>query len=173
MKYLNKDYTDYFYKSINEDITSVNKGGYSETDFYGTMLYGFKTLVLRYFELIRYPGLEHFMSNSDKNFTNDKDYAEAGALLKDVIRPWYLILKTKLNDYYNKYCDNIELIVTALFIVFLFVLIVVYLLVWKTIEDKLEVYLKSSIDLINLIPEEIKFQMIIKLNEEEQKENKD
>jgi hypothetical protein len=45
--------------------------------------------------------------------------------------------------------------------------------VWKTVEDRLEMYLKSSIDLINLIPEEIKCQMIIKLNEEEQKEKKE
>ena len=63
--------------------------------------------------------------------------------------------------------------ITSLFIVASVVLLIIYLLVWKTVEDRLEMYLKSSIDLINLIPEEIKCQMIIKLNEEEQKEKKE
>ena len=178
MKYLNNDYTNFFYDKINEDITDVNTGNYVQTDFYGTMIYGFKSLILRYFELIRYPGLEYFSLsqqaiNLKDNYLKDTDYAEGAALIKDVIRPWYKIVKDKLEEYYNDYCGNIELLVTALFIVFLVVLIVVYSIVWKTIEDKLDIYLKSSIDLINLIPEEIKYQMIIKLNEEEQKENKD
>jgi hypothetical protein len=44
-----------------------------------------------------------------------------------------------------------------------------YCLVWKSYEENLKQLLKTSVDLINLIPEEIKYQIVTKLNEEENK----
>jgi hypothetical protein len=41
--------------------------------------------------------------------------------------------------------------------------------VWKSYEENLKDLLKTSVDLINLIPEEIKHQIVQKLNEEENK----
>jgi hypothetical protein len=174
MKFLNTEYINTFYQGLNQDITNLNTGGFSSNSFYGTMLYGFKPLILRYLELIRYNGIIHFESAKDnKEFLYEIDYAEAAVLLKDVIRPWYSKIKTELENYFDVYYGNVKLVITSLFIVASVVLLIVYLLVWKTVEDRLEMYLKSSIDLINLIPEEIKCQMIIKLNEEEQKEKKE
>jgi hypothetical protein len=174
MKFLNNEYINTFYQGLNQDITNLNTGGFNGDSFYGTMLYGFKPLILRYLELIRYNGIIHFESAKDnKEFLYEIDYAEAAVLLKDVIRPWYSKIKTELENYFDVYYGNVKLVITSLFIVASVVLLIVYLLVWKTVEDRLEMYLKSSIDLINLIPEEIKCQMIIKLNEEEQKEKKE
>ena len=44
-----------------------------------------------------------------------------------------------------------------------------YFLVWKGYEDKLKTLLKTSVDLIKLIPDEIKREIVKKLNEEEEK----
>jgi hypothetical protein len=42
-------------------------------------------------------------------------------------------------------------------------------LVWKSYEERLKSLLKTSVDLIKLIPEEIKREIVKKLNEEEEK----
>ena len=55
-----------------------------------------------------------------------------------------------------------------MFLLLLFV-ILLYCLVWKSYEENLKQLLKTSVDLINLIPEEIKYQIVQKLNEEENK----
>ncbi len=47
------------------------------------------------------------------------------------------------------------------------VIIVMYFLVWKSFEDNLNDLLKTSVDLINLIPETIKCAIVQKINEDE------
>jgi hypothetical protein len=42
-------------------------------------------------------------------------------------------------------------------------------LVWKSYEDNLKTLLKTAVALINLIPEEIKYMIVVQLNEEENK----
>jgi hypothetical protein len=44
-----------------------------------------------------------------------------------------------------------------------------YCLVWKSYEEQLKELLKTSVDLINLIPEEIKYQIVQRINEDEEK----
>ena len=55
------------------------------------------------------------------------------------------------------------------FIIFFICLIVAcilfYTIIWRIYEEKLIVLLKESVDLINLIPQEIKNVIIEKLNE--------
>ena len=53
-----------------------------------------------------------------------------------------------------------------MFIGFLVGSIVIYVLIWKNIEFQLEKYLINSIELINLIPEKIKEDLVNKINED-------
>ena len=69
-----------------------------------------------------------------------------------------------INYFYNyKSKSNIYFIV--FFICLIVVDILVYSIIWRTYEEKLKLLLKGSIDLINLIPLEIKNIIIEKLNE--------
>ena len=54
----------------------------------------------------------------------------------------------------------------CLYIGFFVGAIVVYALIWKNIEFQLEKYLTGSIELINLIPEKMKRDLVNKINEE-------
>ena len=56
----------------------------------------------------------------------------------------------------------------CLFIAFLVGAIVIYALIWKHIEFQLEKYLTNSIELINLIPESKKRDLVTKINEEKE-----
>ena len=56
----------------------------------------------------------------------------------------------------------------CLFIAFLVGAIAIYALIWKNIEFQLEKYLTNSIELINLIPESKKRDLVTKINEEKE-----
>ena len=66
---------------------------------------------------------------------------------------------------FNEYKSDSNLIYIVIFICLIFLIVFYYLIVWKLIEQKLEIILKNSIDLINLIPQEIKNIIVEKLNE--------
>ena len=81
---------------------------------------------------------------------------EVNSAISNIIRYWYngvlnLMIKT-FNDYQSKS--------TIYFIIFFIILIVnciiFYTIIWRIYEEKLIVLLKESVDLINLIPQEIK-----------------
>ena len=54
---------------------------------------------------------------------------------------------------------------TIFFISFIIFAILSYFIVWRIYEEKLKIILKGSVDLINLIPQEIKNVIAEKLNE--------
>ena len=74
-----------------------------------------------------------------------------------------------INKEFNDYIKSTKLINVSTFIVILGCVILLYCLVWKSYEENLKELLKTSVDLINLIPEEIKVSIVQKLNEEENK----
>ena len=74
-----------------------------------------------------------------------------------------------MNKEFEDFISQIKLVNVSTFIVLLCSVILLYCLVWKSYEENLKQLLKTSVDLINLIPEEIKYQIVTKLNEEENK----
>ena len=66
---------------------------------------------------------------------------------------------------FNEYKSDSNLVYIVVFICLIFLIIFYYLIIWKLIEQKLGIILKNSIDLINLIPQEIKNIIVEKLNE--------
>ena len=81
------------------------------------------------------------------------------------MRPWYTnFLKLMMNSFYD-FVDGRILIYIILFICLIVIVILYYFIVWKSNEEKLNILLKGSSDLINLIPQEIKNIIIEKFNE--------
>ena len=61
--------------------------------------------------------------------------------------------------------SNIQAIYIIIFVLFIIIATLNYCIIWKSYEEKLHNLLKKSFDLINLIPKEIKFIIVSKLNE--------
>ena len=102
----------------------------------------------------------------------DEELGENGLKIVYVIRPWFKLLNDELQDTLENIFDSMILLCLSLFISFLIAAIVIYVLIWKNLEFQLEKYLINSIDLINLIPEKIKEDLVIKINEDKEfKEN--
>ena len=92
-------------------------------------------------------------------------------------RPFDQTLKKIKEENYSPTEDEIKkcldtyrklniLTISANFIGFFVGAIVIYALIWKNIEFQLEKYLINSIELINLIPEKMKKDLVVKINEE-------
>ena len=107
------------------------------------------------------------LSKKEKNIDilNNEKCVDLDYLLTYVIRPWYYNIINIMNDSIEQFMNNSKLVQITVFIVVLVIVILCYCIIWKSYEEQLSLLLKRSFDLINLIPEEIKYLIVSKLNE--------
>ena len=167
-QYLLNDFTDLLNKDLSKEYIII-------TERY--MAYGLIPIETVIFEIIRYYTLNY--QTLSNNNTNNIDNNQISKLLKydddkllklnylneEVSRKWYKGVDLILIDSFKKFEDESKLNYIIFFICLLVFVIVYYCIFWKMSEEKLNVLLKSSADLINLIPQEIKNIIIEKLNE--------
>ena len=167
-QYLLNDFTDLLNKDLSKEYIII-------TERY--MAYGLIPIETVIFEIIRYYTLNY--QTLSNNNTNNIDNNQISKLLKydddkllklnylneEVSRKWYKGVDLILIDSFKEFEDESKLNYIIFFICLLVFVIVYYCIFWKMSEEKLNVLLKSSADLINLIPQEIKNIIIEKLNE--------
>jgi hypothetical protein len=135
---------------------------------------GIKPIKMSVFEIIKYLIIKYCNSseilNEDDNISfilKEKEFKlyEISLLLQMNIRKWYNnVLKLMMDSFYD-YDNNGNFVFILLFAILIAFIILYYSIIWKAYEEKLNLLLKRSIDLINLIPQEIKNILIDKLNE--------
>ena len=136
---------------------------------------GLKPSIFNDYEIVRYMTLKYCISSEIDNKTNDN----ISNLLKEneiklfeinfstqlIIKSWYEgVLKLMFNSF-DEYQNNGRMFYIIFFISLIFIEIIVYTIIWRSHEEKLNLLLKGSIELINLIPLEIKNMIIDKLKE--------
>ena len=70
-----------------------------------------------------------------------------------------------MNEDADNFLNDAKVVQIAVFIVIMALFILCYFIIWKSYEESLSILLQRSFDLINLIPEEIKYLIVSKLNE--------
>jgi hypothetical protein len=173
--FLENEYMNDFYNNINTDIASIANASQDDLDnnnlYLGTLDHGFKSVIARYFELLRYVAISYFNNkngdDSDDQLWNYEEFREINSIVRNVIRPWFDTMIDIMNNELDKFVDNVKVINISTYIVLLCMVLILYCLVWRSYEASLSVLLKTSVDLITLIPEEIKYQIVLQLNEEE------
>ena len=166
MKNTGKNYMNKFIDLFFKNITEINEGGFNDEDFLGSMKYGFRSFISRYLSLMKTGTLMHLDNINKTDIMTDEELGENGLKIVYVIRPWFDILNNELQKTMEDVFDKMILLCLALFISFLVGAVVIYALIWKNIEFQLEKYLINSIELINLIPERIKEDLVMKINED-------
>ena len=166
MHYIGKNYMNKFIKLFFQNITEINEGGYTDEDFFSSMKFGFRGLISRYLSLMKTGALMHLDGKNETNIMDNEELGENGLIIVYVIRPWFQILNKELQITLDIIFDNIISLCVALFVGFIIFAVVIYVLVWKNVEFKLEKHLLNSIELINLIPEKIKQDLFDKISEE-------
>ena len=128
----------------------------------------------RFFEIIRYYTIKYF-NMTGKNIDNDdisfilkepefKLY-EINVLVELMIRLWYKNVLNLMIENYYAYMNNNKLVYIIIFLCFIVLSILYYFIIWRIYQEKLNIILKGSFDLLNLIPQDIKNIIIEKLNE--------
>ena len=167
--FLSGDYKDKFSSYINEDFNEIITNPIKEDE--QNYAEGLKKNILRQYDIIRYISLRRINSNGSEILEvpnlllNETQWQELNHLVENIIRPWFIDIVITLNKEFKKYYDEAQLVHIAVYISLLVVIILLYCIVWRSYEESLKVLLKISFDLINLIPEEIKYLIVTKLNE--------
>ena len=166
-----KKYEKYLYGDISEllDQEYYEK---NKEKVHAYSKYGLKPLETRVFEEIRYLTMKYCklktrMYNGISILFAEIEFklAEIVMIIQHIIRNWYDgDLMLMLNSFYE-YLNYIKFVYLFIFICLIIFEILYYSIIWKTYEEKLNILLKGSVDLIKLIPQEIKNIIIEKLNE--------
>ena len=168
-KYLKK-YEKYFYGDISE-LLEQDYYDYNKEKLKTYVKYGLKPLETRVYEEIRYLTIQYFKLktriNGISTIFSEHEFklTELIMLVHHMIKKWYDgMLAFMMNSYYDFQSQN-KFIYIIIFICLMVIEIIYYFIIWKAYEEKLNVLLKESAALINLIPQEIKNIIIEKLNE--------
>ena len=124
---------------------------------------GFRPVIFNIFEKLRFFYIHNYLNK--ENIINDEKWVDLDFLLLRVIRPWYSNLIEKLNDTAFDFLNSARVVQISVFIIIIAIFTLCYFIVWKSYEESLYVLLQRSFDLINLIPEEIKYLIVSKLND--------
>ena len=168
--FLSGQYKEKFSNYINKDFTEIISEPIEEyKEYYNE---GLKKNILREYDILRYISLRRInIKNKEEEdetphlLLNETEWEELNYLVENIIRPWFIGIVNTLNKEFNKYYDEAQLVHIAVYISLLVIIVLLYCIVWRSYEESLKVLLKISFDLINLIPEEIKYLIVTKLNE--------
>ena len=190
--FLDDNYKNKFYEYLYHDYTELVIKDLTDTSLIKKKN-KFKPILNRLFEDLKYISLkylnngykekrdqeyEEYKEKTDQQYEyinksygypseliSDKIWIEIDELTTIYIRYWFKNILELMMISLNDYVSQMRLIHITIFIVLVIVIIFAYLLVWKNYEKKLISMLSRSFNLINLIPEEIKYMIVAKINE--------
>jgi len=170
LSYLGKTFENYIYNRLNNNITEIAQGGAENIEsIYIQMIYGCKQIFVNYCENFRF--LWDYYLNGNEIYLNMTYFETMNIILRNVIRPWYADIKSVLYNNLDKYVDKQKLLLLICIICIGILTCVVYVFFWKNLERKLEDQLITSLELLNLLPDELKNQIVTELNKEGEEEN--
>ena len=124
---------------------------------------GLKPIVANIVEKLRFLWIKCYYNK--ENTINDFVWCDIDYLVLYLVRPWFDRMIEILNGEANRFLNKVKVIQISLFIIVIAILILSYFILWKSYEESLALLLEKSFELIKLIPEEIKYIIVSKLNE--------
>ena len=179
--FLDNNYRDKFYEYLYHDYDKLVKDNINATLIEKNNK--FNPILNRLFENLKYISLKYLnygykekreefkKTHSEATYgypselIGDKIWMEINELTTIYIRYWFKNILELMMENLNIYINKMRLIHITIFIILVFIIIFAYCIIWKNYEHKLKIMLKRSFNLINLIPEEIKYMIVTKLNE--------
>ena len=122
-------------------------------------------MTIKYFDITEIS--ENANDDTISSILKEPEYTfnEMNNAVQYVLKYWYKNVIELMVNYFYDYKNKSSIYFIIFFICLIVIDILVYSIIWRTYEEKLKLLLKESIDLINLIPLEIKNIIIEKLNE--------
>ena len=85
--------------------------------------------------------------------------------MKNILRNWFDKIESLMWDIFNDYLRKAKVVHTIIFVVLQCFLLLYYVIIWRRKFIEIKTVIQKSQELINLIPEEIKYIMVDKINE--------
>ena len=180
--FLDDSYKDKFYEYLYHDYFELVKKNLNDSKLI-TKKNKFNPILNKLFEDLKYISLKYldygYKEERENNIINttdeykeypseiicDKIWVEIHEATTIYIRYWFENILALMTTILNDYTNEMKLIHITIFIILVIIIIFAYCIIWKNYENKLINMLNRSFNLINLIPEEIKYMIVRKLNE--------
>ena len=171
-KYIYNDYKEIIQDNLetnlfNNLLTNISS---EHSIYYNKTENGLLQNLLDIYEILRFFVVQSFINDTrDENNISyliyDSKWFDLNDILISLVRPWY----SKMLDIFDSYLyESIELkkiYYMSIFVILIIITSIYYWIFWKNYEENFITLIKKSFDLINLIPEEIKSIIVLKLNE--------
>ena len=155
-------FTFYLYKNFSDRVF-IDTEYMPNLNLLKLLAQGFKPVVFNIYEKLRFVWIQCYSERS--NTINDMRWCDIDYLVLYVVRPWFEDIIDILHNEANHFLNGARIVQISLFIIVIAIFILCYFIVWKSYEESLSLLLEKSFDLIKLIPEEIKYIIVSKLNE--------
>ena len=176
--FLTDEYYDKYKNFLYRDISELLEKNFYERNSKKYKLSFEKGIIsceYKLFENIRAMSIKYYINlqkdeNKDGNIAsilqeNDSNIHMINSGVQYLIRFWYNGVSELMTQALENYKEKSQMFYIIFFICLIIIDILAYSFLWRYYEQKLYLLLKRSIDLINLIPQEIKNIIIEKLNE--------
>ena len=160
-KYLDK-FTIFLFQNFDHEI-DIDTEYMPNLNLLNLLDSGFISIVNNIFEKLRFVWIECYTDKA--NTINDLRWCDIDYLVLYIVKPWYKEVIEIMHTEANNFLNGARVVQISLFIVVIVVFILSYFIFWKSYEESLTLLLYRSFDLIKLIPEEIKYIIVSKLNE--------
>ena len=173
--FLKNEYKSKFIKYLYSDFSELIKDNVNISKLDEDIKNGFRPILSEVCEIIRYFGFnylsneQNYQSQRIDNVTceliNDKYWISLNSIVKNILRNWFNNIEEIMNELFEKYMSQAKVVHTIVFVVLQCFLLLYYIIAWRRYYLTVKVMIKKSQELINLIPEEIKYIMVEKINE--------
>ena len=165
-----KDFIGYLYS----DFSALIQDDIDITQFKDDLKNGFRPIlsdiyeIIIYFEYL-YLSNETYYSDTRVNTTcsliNHENWIYLNSMVKNILRNFFKEIEDILYNMVENYIKKAKVVHTIIFIVLQCLLLIYYIIIWRRYYITVKIMIKKSQELINLIPEEIKYIMVEKINE--------
>ena len=173
IKYVYNDYNELIYNNIDNELLNGlldHQKNNNNSRYFNKTEYGLMQTIFEIHEILTFFAIQFFMnetrnSNNISDLIYDPKWSDLNQVLLYLIRPWYENMVKILDNCLFNLVESNKLLYIIFFAVILVITSIYYWIFWKNYEENFINLITKSFDLINLIPEEIKNIIVLKLNE--------
>ena len=174
--FLESEYKPKFVDYLFSNFSELVKNDIDVQEFNDTIGNGFRPILSEIYEIIRYFQFQYLSKESYYNTSyldddsislliNNENWVVLDNIVKNILRHWFTNIETILDEIFLNYMKKAKVIHTIIFIILQCFLLLYYVIIWRRYYVIVKVQIKKSQELINLIPEEIKYIIAEKINE--------
>ena len=174
--FLKNDFKDEFIQYLYGDFSQLINIDKDSPEYQNYDLEnGFRPILSYIFEIIRYFEFQYLSEENKYNneridkatckLVNDQNWVELNFIVKNILRKWFRNIEKTMDDIFLDFNQRAKVVHTINFVILQCFLLLYYVIIWRKKYIEIKSMIQKSQELINLIPEEIKYIMVDKINE--------